>query len=103
MKQSTHLHPVSSLSEPVSDGDSTLTLQDMIEDESEAYDAENKETARWLSYIDDIYPRLTKTEQKAVPYFKRYIVDGTEVPTEYRTQVWRIRQLLLEYKYEKTK
>ena len=97
LKQDTHLFPVSSLSEPVSDGDSTLTLQDMIEDESEAYDAEDKETAKWLSYIDDIYPRLTKAEQKAVTYFKRYIVDGTEVPREYRTQIWSIRQKLLTY------
>lgn len=98
MKQSTHLFPVSSLSEPVSDGDSTLTLQDMIEDENEAYDAEAKDTARWLSYIDDIYPKLTRAERNAVPYFKRYIIDGTEVPREYRTQIWKIRQHLLEYK-----
>ena len=97
LKQDSHLFPVSSLSEPVSDGDSTLTLQDMIKDESEAYDAEDKETAMWLSYIDDIYPRLTKAEQKAVTYFKRYIVDGTEVPREYRTQIWSIRQKLLTY------
>ena len=96
-QQDTHLFPVSSLSEPVSDGDSTLTIQDMIEDENEAYDAEDKETARWLSYIDDIYPRLTKTEQKAVPYFKRYIVEDTEVPRQYRTQIWSIRQKLLTY------
>lgn len=96
-KQATHLFPVSSLSEPVSDGDSTLTLQDMIEDDSEAYDAEAKETARWLSHIDDIYPRLTKTEQKAVHYFKRYIVEDTEVPRQYRTQIWSIRQKLLTF------
>lgn len=98
MKQSTHLHPVSSLSAPVSDGDSTLTLEDMIEDESEAYDAEDKETARWLSYIDDIYPRLTKTEQKAVPHFKKFVTDGVAIPREYRTQAVVIRQHLLEYK-----
>lgn len=103
MKQDTHLFPVSSLSTAVSDGDSTLTLLDMIEDESEAYDAEDKETAIWLSRIDDIYPRLTKTEQKAVPYFKRYVTDGVAIPREYRTQAVVIRQHLLEYKYEKTK
>lgn len=98
MKQDTQLFPVSSLSTAVSDGDSTLTLQDMIEDKSEAYDAEDKETARWLSYIDDIYPRLTKTEQKAVPHFKRYVTDGVAIPREYRTQAVVIRQHLLEYK-----
>ena len=97
-KQATYLFPVSSLSAPVSDGDSTLTLQDMIEDESEAYDAEDKETAKWLSYIDDIYPRLTKTEKKAVPYFKKFVTDGVAIPREYRTQAVVIRQHLLEYK-----
>lgn len=86
-KQATHLFPVSSLSEPVSDGDSTLTIQDMIEDKSETHDAEDKETARWLSIIDDIYPRLTKTEQKAVPYFKDIL--------------WKIRKFLdnIEHKF----
>lgn len=79
------------------DGDSATYLS-TIADTSEAQDAEDKETARWLSYIDDIYNKLTKAEKQAVPYFKRYIVDGTEVPREYRTQVWKIRQLLLEYK-----
>lgn len=98
MKQDTHLHPVSSLSSSVSDGDSTLTLQDMIEYESEPYDAEDKETARWLSILDDIYPKLSRMERNAVPFFKRYIVEGTEVPREYRTQIWSIRQKLLEYK-----
>ena len=97
LKQDTHLFPVSSLSEPVSDGDSTLTLQDMIEDESEAYDAENKETARWLSILDDLYHDLSKAEKVAVPYFKKYIVDGVEVPRKYRTQIWSIRQKLLTY------
>src|SRR5574343_58186 len=98
MKQDTQLFPVSSLSQSVSNDGDTLTLLDMIEDESETYDAEDKETARWLSYIDDIYPRLTKTEQKAVPYFKRYIVEGVAIPREYRTQAVVIRQHLLEYK-----
>ena len=97
MKQDTHLHPVSSLSQPVSNDDDTLTLLDMIEDSGEAYDAEEKETARWLSHIDDIFNKLSKTEKQAVPYFKRYIVDGTEVPREYRTQIWSIRQKLLDF------
>ena len=98
MKQDTHLYPVSSLSQPVSDDGDTLTLLDMIEDESEAYDAEDKETARWLSRIDDIYPKLTKTEQRAVPYFKRFVVEGIAIPREYRTQAVVIRKHLLEYK-----
>lgn len=98
VKQESHLHPVSSLSEPVSDDGGTTTLQDMIEDTGESYEAEERETARWLSYIDDIYPKITRAERNAVPYFKRYIVEGIEVPREYRTQVWKIRQLLLEYK-----
>ena len=98
LKQDTHLFPVSSLSQPVSNDGDTLTLQDMIEDDSEPYDAEDKETARWLSIIDDIYPKLSRMERNAVPFFKRYIVDGTEVPREYRTQIWSIRKHLLEYR-----
>ena len=98
MKQDTQLFPVSSLSQPVSDDGGTTTLQDMIEDTGESYEAEDKETARWLSYIDDIYPKLTRAERNAVPYFKRYIVEGIEVPREYRTQIWSIRQKLLEYR-----
>ena len=98
MKQDTHLFPVSSLSQPVSNDGDTLTLLDMIPDENEVYDAEDKETARWLSYIDDIYNKLTKTEKQAVPYFKKYVTDGVPIPREFRTQVVAIRQYLLKYK-----
>lgn len=97
LKQDTCLFPVSSLSEPISDDTGTITLQDMLEDSREAYEAEEKETARWLSIIDDIYDSLTKSEQIAVPYFKKYIVEGTEVPRKFRTHIWSIRQKLLTF------
>lgn len=96
-QQDSHLFPVSSLSTTVSDETGTLTLLDMIEDENEAYEAEDKETVRWLSIIDDIYHKLSKAEQKAVPHFKRYIVEEKEVPRHFRTQIWSIRQKLLTY------
>src|SRR5574343_81366 len=80
------------------DGGEAITLLDVLESDTEAYDSEAKETARWLSYIDDIYPRLTKTEQEAVPHFKKYVTDGVAIPREYRTQAVVIRQHLLEYK-----
>lgn len=96
-KKESHSVSVSSMSEPISDSDGSTTLGDMLEGHYEAEDAEEQEQAMWLSRIDNLWPKLTNAERKAVPFFKEYILNDAIIPKEHRTPVWRIRQKLLDY------
>ncbi|RTK94901.1 MAG: hypothetical protein EKK64_07565 [Neisseriaceae bacterium] len=97
LKRESHSIAVSSLSQPLSDDGTGVCAQDLLEDSGEAYNAEEKEQAKWLSRIDDLYPRLTKAEQRVIPYFKAAITEDAEVPRQYRTHIWSIRQKLLDF------
>lgn len=80
------------------DGGEAITLLDVLASDDEAEDAEDKEMAKWLSHLDDIYESLKPSEQKVVPYFKRFIMDGTAVPRAYSTAGSKIRTKLLEHR-----
>lgn len=95
-KQDTHAISVSSLSAPLSDDGTSVCAIDLLEGAQEPYDAEEKETAMWLSRIDDLWPRLRPKEREAIPYFKAYILEEKSIPREYHTHIWRIRKMLLE-------
>lgn len=99
MKRGETTH-IDSITSPIADTETTL--EDILSHHCEEEHAEEKEQAVWLSIVDDLYPNLSAGEKHIVPYMKKIIIEGdtypSMVPRQYRTQMWKLRQKMLERK-----